>query len=81
MDDGFELGGEVFGSRLILGTGGAPSLEVLERAVGASGTEMVTVALRRLDPSPQGSVLEVLDRTGVAVAQHRRLLHGPARPC
>jgi thiazole synthase len=65
MDDGFELRGEVFGSRLILGTGGAPSLDVLERAIRASGTEMVTVALRRVDPSQQGSVLEVLDRTGV----------------
>jgi thiazole synthase len=65
MDGGFELGGAVFGSRLILGTGGAPSLDVLERAVRASGTEMVTVALRRIDPGQQGSVLEVLDRTGV----------------
>ena len=33
-----------------MGTGGAPSLDILERALDASGTEIVTVALRRLDP-------------------------------
>jgi thiazole synthase len=65
MDDGFELGGAVLGSRLILGTGGAPSLAVLERAIQASGTEVVTVALRRIDPDQPGSVLDVLERTGV----------------
>jgi thiazole synthase len=65
VDDAFELGGAVFGSRLILATGGAPSMDVLERAIRASGTEMVTVALRRIDPSQRGSVLDVLDRTGV----------------
>jgi len=53
------------GSRLITGTGGAPSLEVLERALRASGTELTTVALRRLDPAATGSVLDVLDRLGI----------------
>lgn len=67
MDDAFVLGGETFSSRLILGTGGAPNLEVLERAIRASGTELVTVALRRVDPSQQGSVLDVIERTGVRV--------------
>ena len=65
MDDPFVLGGETFSSRLILGTGGAPSLDVLERAIIASGTEMVTVALRRVDPNASGSVVDVLERTGV----------------
>jgi len=65
--DVLELGGESFRSRLILGTGGAPSLDVLERAIRASGTEIVTVALRRVDPSQQGSVVDVVDRTGVRV--------------
>jgi thiazole synthase len=60
-----ELAGETFSSRLILGTGGAPSLDVLERAIHASGTEMVTVALRRIDPTAPGSVVDVLERTGV----------------
>ncbi len=65
MDDPFLLAGETFSSRLILGTGGAPSLDVLERAIVASGTELVTVALRRIDPDGSGSVVDVLDRTGV----------------
>ena len=38
-----------FGSRLILGTGGAPNLAVLEEALVASGTELTTVAMRRID--------------------------------
>lgn len=61
------IGDRVFGSRLILGTGGAPSLEVLERAIVASGTELVTVSMRRVDPSTRGSVLDVLERTKVGV--------------
>ncbi|MEV0965328.1 MULTISPECIES: thiazole synthase [unclassified Streptomyces] len=66
-DDRFVLGGVGFSSRLIMGTGGAPSLDVLERALVASGTELTTVAMRRLDPTVQGSVLSVLDRLGVQV--------------
>ncbi|MEW2431508.1 thiazole synthase [Micromonospora sp. NPDC047644] len=63
----FELGGETFTSRLILGTGGAANLHVLEQAVRASGTELVTVALRRVGTAPgsAGGLLELLDRCGV----------------
>ncbi|WP_327376880.1 thiazole synthase [Streptomyces sp. NBC_01216] len=66
-DDVFRLGGTEFSSRLIMGTGGAPSLDVLERSLIASGTELTTVAMRRLDPTVRGSVLSVLDRLGVRV--------------
>jgi thiazole synthase len=62
--DALVIAGERFGSRLITGTGGAPSLEVLERALRASGTELTTVAMRRIDPTAVGSVLDVLDRLG-----------------
>lgn len=65
MTDPLTIAGRHLGSRLITGTGGAPSLEVLERALRASGTELTTVALRRLDPSEPGSVLDVLDRLGI----------------
>jgi thiazole synthase len=65
MDDPFELGGETFSSRLVIGTGGARSLDALEKAVRASGAEIATVALRRLDPEARGSVLDVLERCGV----------------
>src|SRR5437763_1585087 len=67
MDDPLILAGESFSSRLILGTGGAPSLEALEASLAASGTEIVTVALRRLDPSARGSVLDVIDRVGCRI--------------
>src|SRR6195952_5878571 len=67
MDDPLLLAGETFSSRLIMGTGGAPSLEALDAAVTASGAEIVTVALRRLDPAARGSVLDVVDRLGCRV--------------
>jgi thiazole synthase len=61
----FELGGRTWGSRLIVGSGGFRSLDAMERAVAASGAEIVTVALRRVDPAADGSALEVIDRLGV----------------
>ncbi|MFE9247582.1 thiazole synthase [Streptomyces sp. NPDC007088] len=66
-DDPLLLGGATYASRLIMGTGGAPSLDVLERSLLASGTELTTVAMRRLDPGTQGSVLSVLERLGIRV--------------
>ena len=67
MDDPLILAGETFSNRLILGTGGASSMSALEAALRASGTEIVTVALRRLDPAARGSVLDVVDRCGARV--------------
>ncbi|WP_431952467.1 thiazole synthase [Actinacidiphila sp. bgisy167] len=66
-DDPLTIGGTAFDSRLIMGTGGAPSLEAMEQALLASGTELTTVAMRRLDPTVQGSVLSVLARHGIRV--------------
>jgi len=60
--EGFELGDRTWGSRLIVGTGGFRSLEQMEEALIASGTEIVTVALRRVDPESEGSVLDVIRR-------------------
>jgi thiazole synthase len=59
-----EIAGRRLGSRLIVGTGGFESLELMKRAIEASGAEMVTVALRRVDPSARGSVMELIERTG-----------------
>ncbi|MGB7588007.1 MAG: sulfur carrier protein ThiS [Solirubrobacterales bacterium] len=61
----WELGGRECSSRLIAGTGGFRSLEQMEEALTASGTEIVTVALRRVDPGAQGSVLDVIQRLGL----------------
>jgi thiazole synthase len=66
-DDPLLIAGEAFTSRLIMGTGGAPSLDVLEQAIVASGTEMTTVAMRRVDPGAGGSVLDVLRRRSIRV--------------
>ncbi len=66
-EEAWELGGRQWRSRLIAGTGGFRSLEQMEEALAASGTEIVTVALRRIDPSAGGSVLEVIDRLGLFV--------------
>ena len=63
--DPFTIAGTTFTSRLVLGTGGAPSLAVLTDALVASGTEITTVAMRRVDPSGAGSLVDVLTRAGV----------------
>jgi thiazole synthase len=67
VDDPFVLAGETFSSRLIMGTGGIPSLDVLDAALEASATELTTVAMRRVDPAARGSILDVLARRGVRV--------------
>jgi thiazole synthase len=59
------IAGQSFGSRLILGTGGALSLDSLEGALRASGAELATVALRRVEASAGGAVAEVLRRAGI----------------
>ncbi|GLW12101.1 thiazole synthase [Microtetraspora sp. NBRC 13810] len=66
-EDALVIAGQKFASRLIMGTGGAPSLEVLDQALAASGTELTTVAMRRLDPAQRGSVLDVLRARNIQV--------------
>ena len=65
MADEFELGGRTWGSRLIVGSGGFRSLEQMEKALRASGTEIVTVAVRRVDPGANGSMLDLIDGLGL----------------
>jgi len=59
------IAGRTFRSRLILGTGKFSSPEAMREALAASGTEMVTVALRRADLSgkkdPFANILEFVD--------------------
>ncbi|MDQ1732437.1 MAG: thiazole synthase [Pseudonocardiales bacterium] len=66
-DTPLQIAGEAFGSRLIVGTGGAPSLDGLGRILIESGTELTTVAMRRVDTGSSGSVLDVLRDAGVRV--------------
>ena len=59
MQDPLIVGGRSFASRLIVGTGKYKSVEETERAVDASGAEIVTVAVRRVDLNDRSSVLGV----------------------
>ena len=63
MSDELVIAGKTFQSRLILGTGRYRSMEDMVRAVEASGTGMITVAIRRLDlddPSKK-TILDYID--------------------
>ena len=66
-DDPFVIAGVELPSRLILGTGGAPSMRVVDEVIAASGTAMCTVAMRRVSPGTSGSILDVLERRGVRI--------------
>ena len=63
--DPFVIAGQELSSRLLLGTGGAPSLSTLENAVRASGSGLVTVAIRRVSLTAGDSILSVLNGCGV----------------
>src|ERR687897_831708 len=63
--DVLTIAGTELRSRLLLGTGGFRSLDALAAALDVSGSQLVTVALRRIDPSSRGSIVDVLDRAGV----------------
>ena len=67
MDDSADrlvIAGRPFASRLIVGTGKFSSGEEMRDALDASGTEMVTVALRRVDLDATGGpdILTFIDR-------------------
>ena len=48
-----------------MGTGGAANLAVLEEALVASGTELTTVAMRRVDAEGGTGMLDLLSRLGI----------------
>lgn len=61
-DDTWKLGQRTLSSRIIVGTGKYPSLDVAREALAASGAEMVTVALRRAElDRTKPSVLDEID--------------------
>ncbi|HEY1815549.1 MAG TPA: thiazole synthase [Kofleriaceae bacterium] len=62
-DDTWQLGERSFRSRIIVGTGKYSSLDETRAALAASGAEIVTVALRRIDLTSKESVLDAIDRT------------------
>jgi thiazole synthase len=68
-DDPFVIAGRTFNSRLIVGTGKYPSNEVMAEAHRRSGTDMVTVAVRRIDlKAPKGqSLVDFIDREKIMI--------------
>jgi len=68
-DDVLRIGKREFSSRLIVGTGKYPSLDVMQQSHAASGTQMVTVAIRRINlDEPSGkTLLDYIDRSKYTV--------------
>jgi len=60
--DGVELT-----SRLVMGTGAMASMHLLRAALVASGAEVATVALRRVDPTTDGSIYDLLGELSIRV--------------
>ena len=61
--DPLVIGGKEFQSRLIVGTGKYPTLELMEQCHEASGADMVTVAVRRMElPGTGKTLLDYIDR-------------------
>lgn len=69
------LAGRTLSSRLIVGTGGVPSLEVLRQVLGASATALATVAMRRVAPGGTGSLTGILREAGVHVVPNTAGCH------
>ena len=61
MEDALAIGGRELGSRLFLGTGKFPSVAALRDTIASTGTELVTVALRRVDPTADEDILDAID--------------------
>jgi len=61
MSDTLTMGGREFRSRLFLGTGKYPTFELMREALERSGTEVVTVAVRRVNLDEAGSGKSLLD--------------------
>ena len=76
--DSWHLGSLKLTSRLIVGTGGAPSLDVLGRVLAASGTELTTVAMRRVGSTGEGSLIGTVQAAGVALVPNTAGCHTAA---
>jgi thiazole synthase len=74
-EDSWVLAGRTLTSRLIVGTGGVQSLDVLKRVLEASATAVSTVAIRRVAPAGTGSLLGTLREAGVHVVPNTAGCH------
>jgi thiazole synthase len=81
MSDPLLIADRSFSSRLFLGTGKFPSNDALRGAIDASGTEMVTVALRRVDPTnPGGDILDAIPEGVLLLTNTSGAVDSPALP-
>jgi thiazole synthase len=69
MSDSLVIAGKTFRSRLIVGTGKYRSFEEMARAHAASGADMVTIAVRRVNVTDRSkeSLLEYIDRSKIFI--------------
>ncbi|MDX1386247.1 MAG: thiazole synthase [bacterium] len=69
MNQSYKIADRIFTSRLILGTGKYSTLDIMKAAHEASGTQMVTVAIRRIDlkAPPEENLLEYIDKEKIAL--------------
>src|ERR1700749_2001628 len=74
----WHLAGQDLTSRLIVGTGGAPSLDVLGKVLAASGTQLTTVAMRRVSATGEGSLIGTVRQAGVALIPNTAGCHTAA---
>ena len=74
----WHVGGRELTSRLIVGTGGAPSLDVLGKVFAASGTQLTTVAMRRVSATGEGSLIGTVRQAGVALMPNTAGCHTAA---
>jgi len=69
MEDGFTLAGRTFRSRLFVGTGKYRSKQLMARCHAAASTEMVTLAVRRVNLTDRSkeSELDFIDRSKIHI--------------
>jgi thiazole synthase len=65
MSDDLRIGPRVFHSRLLIGTARYPDFQTLRCAIDASGAEIITVAIRRMNLAErkEGSILQLIDQS------------------
>lgn len=61
------IAGRTLSSRLLLGTGGLPSLALLPQVLAAAAPGMVTVSVRRTSSQAEGGLLDLLSAAGVPI--------------
>jgi thiazole synthase len=74
----WQLAGRDLTSRLIVGTGGAQSLDVLAKILAVSGTQLTTVAMRRVSATGEGSLIGTIRQAGVALIPNTAGCHTAA---